>query len=445
MNIEINNKLKQFSEVFLATLIYSILLFSRPFIGVKIFTLRLGELIVGFLFLFSIYLFLTTKKFQKDFFISNELFILQKLLVASFFVSSFLSQSNFLNPYTFKSSSNVWLLGSFFLFYGIFKHLDLIYLNSKYLLIILLLVYIFTTIYYPNILREFFYSYSDKFDYHKAGDIFLIYFLTTITLYKEKKFKKFIFYFFTINGLFLPLFIYMSRGTTISTVVLITFILFRNVKEIRKNLNLTIFGIIIFSSLFAFSSVNIASDVFFKFLNSDNQENVQVQSEEVTLFVADNIKKVAGQKNYSGLLSFYFQDGMLFSNEILANWRLQLWQAIYQDMKEEKIIIFGYGYKEPIPRMTLVENNGMDGTNENVHNYFFQNFSRGGLIQLVIFLSIFISIIKIDKKILYYLFPIIFIALFDTSMESVRYPLIFYIFLAFFIKNKNLFTLPSKL
>lgn len=445
MNTDIYSKLKQFSELFLVTLIYSILLFSRPLMGVKFFGLRFGELIVGFLFLFSIYLFLTNKKLQKDFFISKELFILQKMLLASFFVSSFLSQSNFLNSYTYKSSSNIWMVSSLFLFYGIFKRLKLNYLNSKHFLIILFLVYVFTTIYYPNFLREFFYIYSDKFDYHKAGDIFLIYFLTIIILYREEKFNNFIIYFFIINGLFLPLFIYMSRGTTISTVLLIVYLLFRNIKKIRKNLLTILLGVTFFSGLFVFSSINIASDIFFKFLNLENQENIKLESEDIPVIVSDNIKKVTEQKDYSGLLSFYFQDGKLFSNEILANWRLQLWQDIYQDMKEEGIVLFGYGYNEPIPRMTLNDNNGMDGTNENVHNYFFQNFSRGGLVQLTIFVLLFISIIKFDKNKFFYLFPIIFISLFDTSMESVRYPLIFFMFLAFFIKNKNLFTLPSKL
>ena len=60
----------------------------------------------------------------------------------------------------------------------------------------------------------------------------------------------------------------------------------------------------------------------------------------------------------------------MYSEDATANWRLQIWQDIIEDLSEKELYIFGYGYEEIIPAMDDVERKGTDGTNEHVHNYF---------------------------------------------------------------------------
>ena len=93
------------------------------------------------------------------------------------------------------------------------------------------------------------------------------------------------------------------------------------------------------------------------------------------------------------MLSFYFKDGRLFTGEMNANWRLILWQDVILDMSSKDLIITGYGYSYIIPTMLKSDNNGWDGTNENVHNYFVQIFARGGLIQLILFVLFYLFLI----------------------------------------------------
>ena len=58
----------------------------------------------------------------------------------------------------------------------------------------------------------------------------------------------------------------------------------------------------------------------------------------------------------------------------------------------------GYGYNEIIPAMDLVHRRGTDGTNENPHNFVFYILARGGLIQLILFASFYLSIIVFYHK-----------------------------------------------
>ena len=51
------------------------------------------------------------------------------------------------------------------------------------------------------------------------------------------------------------------------------------------------------------------------------------------------------------LLSFYFQDGRLRSKDSTTEWRLDIWQDVFDDMKSNSILLKGYGYNEIIPVM----------------------------------------------------------------------------------------------
>ena len=123
----------------------------------------------------------------------------------------------------------------------------------------------------------------------------------------------------------------------------------------------------------------------------------------------------------------------------MANWRLMIWQDILRDLNNENRYFKGFGYNEIIPAMDLVHRRGTDGTNENPHNFLFYILARGGVFQLILFSLFFIKIISIYYKkfgnlhILIFLIPVFTTSLFDASMESIRFPLIFYSFLSYFM------------
>ena len=86
---------------------------------------------------------------------------------------------------------------------------------------------------------------------------------------------------------------------------------------------------------------------------------------------------------------------------------------------------------------------GMDNLNENVHNFLVNILARGGLVQVILFLFFFFYIINDYIKssnsfeILHFVVPIVLTSLFDASMESVRFPFIFYFGLSIlFSSNK---------
>ena len=91
--------------------------------------------------------------------------------------------------------------------------------------------------------------------------------------------------------------------------------------------------------------------------------------------------------------------------------------------------------------MKLADNNGNDSTNENVHNYLVQSYARGGIVHIVllIFLNLFVLLYWKrnygNYKILQYMLPILLVSMFDPSMESVRFPIIYYTFLGYFLKT----------
>jgi len=143
----------------------------------------------------------------------------------------------------------------------------------------------------------------------------------------------------------------------------------------------------------------------------------------------------------------YFSDQRVFSGDGNLNWRLQLWQDAIEDNVESNSIIFGAGYKEKFT--VFIEDNtgygndrrGLDGLNEHVHNYFLTIFLRGGLFQIFIFIVFYLKLFNlVDKKnklnYLKFLIPVLFVSLFDSSMENSHFPLIMYYFLGNqFIKN----------
>ena len=65
---------------------------------------------------------------------------------------------------------------------------------------------------------------------------------------------------------------------------------------------------------------------------------------------------------------------------------------------------------------------GRDGLNENVHNHIFTIIGRMGLIGLVSYC--FPSIARHSKKGFVFILPLFLVSSFDTTMESVQFPLL---------------------
>jgi len=420
-------------------MILLLMLLGRPFSGINIFGFRVGEIIVGFSL---VVIFMTILNFKKSIFVTTQqlrIYNFMRINVLGFFVVVFYHKDNLLDLYVYKTSSYFWIFGIYFIstyFLLGEKNQNLIIKAPSYILII---VYSFTTIKYPDLIHDFLIRYSDKFDFHKGAEILLIFVVANLLNLKFMKKNNSTTYLFISTGLFLPLFFYMSRGATIACLIFFITCLAREYKFIIANYKSTFIVFIFTVGIFIFSAVNITSDIFFGFLN-DNDSSIV--SEEVTpISIESSVTNVLEQKNYSGILSFYFQDGKIFNAEVNANWRLILWQEIIYDLDVKNLFLVGYGYSEIIPAMLSADNNGIDGTNENVHNHFVQILARGGIVHVFLIASLYLLFIRIyynnhhNLKIVDFMLPIIFVSLFDTSMESVRFPTVFLFYLAFFVIN----------
>ena len=163
--------------------------------------------------------------------------------------------------------------------------------------------------------------------------------------------------------------------------------------------------------------------------------------------VSQSISSLAEEKDTVRVIfSFYMHYGRLESTDPTANWRLDIWQDVIFDMVKEDRVLSGYGYNEIFPQMldpTAPGRLGRDGMNEHVHNYLVNIFARGGLFQLVLFLFFHFGLILYWKKenqnyqILMYIIPSIIVSLLDITLEGVQFPLIYYFFLYYFLKNST--------
>ena len=81
--------------------------------------------------------------------------------------------------------------------------------------------------------------------------------------------------------------------------------------------------------------------------------------------------------------------------------------------------------------------------NEHVHNYLVNIFARGGIFQLFLFIFFHLSLIKYWKdknsnyQILMFIVPCFFVSMLDITMEGVQFPLIYFSFLYYFLKNST--------
>ena len=423
--------LKNFkTQTFLSNLIFLACLltatFGRSFSGIFIFNFRIGELIVAFglitylfLLFYNINIFIKRSEY-------SILFLLQTLLVILFAGSLIPSLSSLFNPYVYKASNYIWTLS--YLFIGVFIKKYFIF-NKTYLLIMnffLLLSYFLSVIYYPQFLVDFFFTYSDKFDFLKAHMHILFLVVVSIFNFKYLSNKRLnSYYFILISGLFFPLLIFKSRGSFLSFSIFFLLYLYLNKNYLRTSVIKLLFVIGISGLLFIQSSI----------LVSDIDANMS----ETDIVITNLIENKETKNTF---FSFYRSGGRFYSDDGNINWRLQIWQDVLRDSKEPIRFFWGSGFTELIPAMDTPSRGGTDGNNENVHNFFFNVFARGGFTQLIVLFFVYFYLIKHLNTsypfslVMASIIPILCVSFFDASMENPHFPALFYLFIGF-IQQKN--------
>ncbi len=420
-------------------------LFVRSFIGITIFGYRIGEIFIGLSLLSLLFSPIYLKKEIKH--ILKNIYLIISFILLGFFLSAFESNSSLTEPYTYRASSYIWTIG--FLFLGIWLKKDFVININKLFLIefVLIIVYVVSILDYPNFIQEFFNNTSDKYELHKGSDLLLVFVCINYIImeYFKRNEQSSKIFLFNIS-LFMPLFIYKSRAAFIAALIYIFIELFSKKFYLKKTLSNLIF--------LGFLLLTLTFSTFY---------SQQYVVEEFSAEIVSNIPaayKQLGEYKFSKYQEdypiLYFSNQRLYSGDGNLNWRLQLWQDTIDDLNQDSNQLFGNGYKDKF--RVFIEQNltcsggkpcgnnrlGLDGLNQNVHNYFLTIYLRGGFYHLISFVILnlfFLFYAYRNAQILNFLkfyIPVMFVSFFDSSMENAHFPLVVYFFIGFyFIKNKD--------
>ena len=303
----------------------------------------------------------------------------------------------------------------------------LIKLQIKLSSLFLPYTYLISTGNYPDFLINFFKENSDKFQFIKASDLAIGLFVTLLLVNKNNKNKRFtLFYTLCSISVFIPVMLFNSRGSIIALIIFATLFCLYEYEIIASNKIFSL-GVFLFSLILFFSSAyRVYGNLdFYKEPESMNIANI-----------SEAVSGIVKNKDTSKVfLSFYIQDGYLMSWDATTDWRLDIWQDVFYDLKQKRMLTTGYGYSEIIPVMldpTAPGRLGRDGLNENVHNYFVNILARGGVSQLTVFLIFYVFLIRQYKikhgnyKILVLILPTFLLSSLDVTMEGVHFPFIFF-------------------
>lgn len=423
-------------ESFVIYYFFLVFLFGRSFTGITIFGFRVGEMMIGTAMLLFFY-FTIFKSQSVSLIIGKNANFVLKIILIQFILINFLrgGVSNFVNPAVFRSSSFIWSIGFIFVLYLIKK--IKIFESNLFLIGIIFalpLTYILTSVNFPIFLSEFFNQYSDKFRLLKGSDLFLVYAIYCLLFFERIKNNNFIYFFtFVITGMLIPLIVFSSRGASIGTFIILLYCIFKNRKSFLRNKLLFVLSATVFAVALTLSSIYLDwTEVDFEEINTE----VAVNSLEMTL-VSKRYPEV--QMPY-----IYFKDNRINSGDGNLNWRLQIWQDVFHDLNENNQLFLGYGYSGPIPAMERPDRAGLDGTNIHVHNYFVNILARGGLISLFLFFVFYMFLLSRvlnfndGKLTIAFIVAVMFVSFFDSSMETVRFPFLFYTILSYkLIENED--------
>ena len=436
---------KNLTTIIISAYIFLMFFFVRSFMGIYIYKFRVGEYLILFSLLIFLFILLFNKRIISFEVFDKKLFYIQMLIFISFLISVSYSNSNLTETYSFKSSSYIWTTSFIFLGYFLHKNFNI----DKYVLFFLrpgvILVYYIIVINYIDRLEYLFLTISDKYELHKGSDLAILFLVTIILNNDKKNINSYSYvFFFLISALFLPLIMYSSRAAFFA----VSLFFINQVWKIRKEIlsakiKYLVMGFI-FLGLFIQSVFLVQQSGVIKVYEAREQIQSIVKYRYETLS--------ANELEEYGL--FWISNGRLYSSDGNLNWRLEIWQDVIYDTRPEShqvydidskpSLFFGNGYKSIIPAMNNVYRMGIDGLNENVHNYFLNIYARGGMVQLLLFLYFYFFLFKNYKKnknnieILELLLPIMFISFFDSSMENAHFPLLFYLYIGrYFVKNKS--------
>jgi len=413
-------------------------IFTRSFLGISLFGFRIGELIIGFALILTLYFFFFPKPSVYFDFGSRKFFFVHKVIVLYVLLRLILNFEN-IDLYQFKSSSFIWTIS--IIYFGIFVSS----LYRQNILTILgfslapIFVYIFQTGNYPNLLINIFQNYSDKFQFMKAADMVIITIVSSLYL-KQSQNNKILSVIYTnfLCFLFLPLLAINSRGAVLGLILFLVIENLNNFSLYKRQKSVIVILLFISAVTFSFSSLRVSN------IGSDGIIN----SEEPLLYgLTEVVSDIANEKKTQEVfLSFYFSNGRINSTDPTTNWRLDIWQDVGEDLSKKGRILYGYGYGEIIPVMkdpSAPGRLGRDGLNENVHNYFVTTLARGGLINLVLFLFLHFEIFKnlkktkLSKSTYSLIVPCLFMSSLDITMDGVQFPLLYYFFVGYFSQEQH--------
>lgn len=418
---------KYFKYIYM-TLVLLILIFGRSFTGIVFFGLRLGELLTaGSLMLLSTVLIFKKNNIQK--LIGSKTYYVLIFIVIYFPINLIITENAYsiFTTSVYKASSYIWTLG--FLFTPFFMNKinfhDSIFFRRA-IFLSLPITYILTTVYFPEPLKIFFINYSDKFQFLKGSDLFLIFAIFCLIWFRRiEDHNNLIFWIFLMVGLQLPLLFYSSRGASIAGTFLFIFFILKYRKLLISKWQITLFSLVTMVIFVIISSIYL------------DWRKIDIQDINSTVAI-ESIERTLISKRYPQTEKpiFYFEYGRIHSGDPNLNWRLQIWQDVYQDLNESQQLLSGNGFVGIIPAMDEISRAGTDLTNENVHNYFVNILARGGLVHLTSFI-IFISLLLIKistlpnkSEVFVFTVSCLFVSCFDSSMETVRFPLIFYLIIS---------------
>lgn len=433
LNLKYINHILRVVQIFL----FLMLAFVRSFMGINIFNFRLGEILVGFsLLLTFLIIFLLLSKNNIFYEIDKKIKFFYFLIVVSFFVVTFLSNSDLSRIYTYKASSYIWTMSFIFIGYFFYNYGNdeteklLIWLLNPTLYI----AYFFQVFNIPDFVVNFFLSISDKFEPHKGSDLTILFVITF--LLNDKYFRKskyFVEYYILFFSLYAPFLYFKSRSAFIAVLLFVSMQFINSRKHYFRYISLVrvFFVFVISTIIFLQSAFWVQKSGIIKIYEA--RENVVSLVEYRTQTYVDNIDE--------GF--FWISEGRLWTEDGNLNWRLDIWQDIVFDLKETNKIFFGYGYDGVIPVMEWDNGYrlGLDGLNENVHNNWFNILARGGIFQLTLFVAILFYFVMyyfknlLNYKILILIIPIMFVSFFDASMENAHFPIIYYFFLGRELKS----------
>ena len=424
MSFNLINKYRPFLFNFLFISILIILVNGRSLMGLYLLGFRLAELLTGFsilLFFLLIYKYNFFRENLGQKFVNSFL-----ILVFYFFITNLLNSANFLDLYLYKTSVYIWYISFMFFGFIIFKNIEI---TEKYFYVGylgLFIQFMFNVLYYPNFLTQFFNEYSDKTQFLKGAEIAIFFIVVTFFANKYGENHSLVDLFVLSSSLYIPLIFFKSRSAAIALFIYIVVMVYRKKKYFFENRRRSFILFTISTILFLTTSHFLVDNTF------------EIQETPEAVAQVFKHKYIVSNTFDDKVPFFYIFENRLYSADGNLNWRLQLWQEIVIFAEQNDQIIFGQGFHiKPLVFDNFIYS-GLDGLNENSHNYFLNIFIRGGIFGVLLVLYFFYNMIKIPKvnftnsEFLIFFLPLVFISMFDGSMENPYFAIVFYFFVSSF-------------